>query len=417
MNHLKIGIALVSLLVILGIFQNCGSTKSTGGSNTQLSVYDSVDLFSKTLHPVLMDNCAACHGSTQTPMFAVTDAQDALHTIQEYSLVDINNPANSRFVKKIKEGHNNFPQSLADEVQAAIEEWAGSPTPPPSDDDFQSPTVQVTAPAANATVNGTVAVQVNANDNVAVTRVILHVDGVSKGQSTTSPFTVNLNTQTLTDGSHELRVSALDAAGNEGWSSLRYFNVDNSAPADFDPPTVALTAPAQNATVTGTVTISATAQDNVRVKSVTFYLDGTPIGEDTTSPYSMSWNSSTVVNGAHKLEAWAIDDVSNFAASTTRDITVTGGKVINNANAKYTWLATNVFSKRCTTCHGASKSSAGIRLHTYALVRSLVSPPNPLVSALYNSVKTGNMPPGTNDLTNTELKALSDWIELGAPDN
>ena len=43
---------------------------------------------------------------------------------------------------------------------------------------------------------------------------------------------------------------------------------------DTTPPTVSLTAPAAGATVTGTVTVSANAADNVGVAGVRFLLDG-----------------------------------------------------------------------------------------------------------------------------------------------
>ena len=64
---------------------------------------------------------------------------------------------------------------------------------------------------------------------------------------------------------------------------------------DTTAPTVSLTAPADGATVSGTVTLSATATDNVGVAGVQFKLDGTNLGaEDTSSPYSVSWNTTTV---------------------------------------------------------------------------------------------------------------------------
>ena len=47
---------------------------------------------------------------------------------------------------------------------------------------------------------------------------------------------------------------------------------------DVTAPTVSLTAPAANATIAGTVTVSASASDNVGVASVQFLLDGTNLG-------------------------------------------------------------------------------------------------------------------------------------------
>ena len=65
---------------------------------------------------------------------------------------------------------------------------------------------------------------------------------------------------------------------------------------------MSVTAPAAGATLSGTTTVTATAADAVGVAGVQFLLDGAPVGaEDTTSPYSVSWNTTTAANGAHTL--------------------------------------------------------------------------------------------------------------------
>jgi hypothetical protein len=77
-------------------------------------------------------------------------------------------------------------------------------------------------------------------------------------------------------------------------------------------PTAAITAPTGGASVSGTVTIAATASDNVGVAGVQFLLDNNPLGaEDTTSPYSISWNTTTASNGTHILRAVATDTAGN----------------------------------------------------------------------------------------------------------
>ena len=67
-----------------------------------------------------------------------------------------------------------------------------------------------------------------------------------------------------------------------------------------------------------------------------FLLDGnTTLGtEDTTSPYSVSWNTTTATNGTHTLAARARDAASNIAPRPTVTVTVdnqapTGTVVIN----------------------------------------------------------------------------------------
>jgi hypothetical protein len=85
-----------------------------------------------------------------------------------------------------------------------------------------------------------------------------------------------------------------------------------------DTPTVSLTAPSSDATVSGsTVTLTATASDNVAVGSVQFEVDGVAIGwAATTSPYTITWDSTGVTNGSHTLSAVAEDTSGNYATSS-----------------------------------------------------------------------------------------------------
>jgi hypothetical protein len=70
------------------------------------------------------------------------------------------------------------------------------------------------------------------------------------------------------------------------------------------------------------VTVSANASDNVGVVGVQFLLDGAPLGaEDTTAPYSVSWNTTTVSNGAHVLSARARDAAGNQTTSAVVNVT------------------------------------------------------------------------------------------------
>ena len=111
-----------------------------------------------------------------------------------------------------------------------------------------------------------------------------------------------------------------------------------AAALDSTAPTVSLTPPAP--IVSGTVNLAATASDDVGVAGVKFLLDGnTTIGvEDTTSPYGVSWNTTTVANGTHTLAAQARDAANNVATSTASTVTVdnqapTGTVVINGGAA------------------------------------------------------------------------------------
>src|SRR5205807_9961527 len=96
-----------------------------------------------------------------------------------------------------------------------------------------------------------------------------------------------------------------------------------SAPPDTTPPTVAITAPSNGATVAGTITLSATVTNANRIVGVRFKLDGAFLGtQDTTAPYSVSWNTTTVANGSHTLTAVARDAGGNITTSSVVTVTV-----------------------------------------------------------------------------------------------
>src|SRR5439155_583441 len=85
---------------------------------------------------------------------------------------------------------------------------------------------------------------------------------------------------------------------------------------------VSITSPPGGATVSGTVTIAATASDNVAVVGVQFKLDGANLGaEDTTNPYTVSWDTTTAATGPHTLTAVARDAAGN-ASTTSVAVTV-----------------------------------------------------------------------------------------------
>jgi poly(hydroxyalkanoate) depolymerase family esterase len=101
-----------------------------------------------------------------------------------------------------------------------------------------------------------------------------------------------------------------------------FWGLDN---LDGIAPTVAITAPTDGASVSGNVTVSATASDDVGVDRVEFLLDGALLGSDASAPYSTSWDSTTASDGAHVLQARAYDLVDNLGTSAQVNVNVSGG--------------------------------------------------------------------------------------------
>ncbi|MDB5266654.1 MAG: hypothetical protein JWN89_469 [Parcubacteria group bacterium] len=98
----------------------------------------------------------------------------------------------------------------------------------------------------------------------------------------------------------------------------------NEPVTDATAPTVSVTAPADGATVSGSsVSVTATAADNLGVSGVQFKLDNINLGsEDTTSTYGITWDSTSATNGSHVLVAVARDAAGNYATSSSITVTV-----------------------------------------------------------------------------------------------
>lgn len=102
----------------------------------------------------------------------------------------------------------------------------------------------------------------------------------------------------------------------------RFFGLDD---LDGVPPTATITAPANGASVSGNVTVSANASDNIGIERVEFLLDGALLGSDASAPYGVVWNSATATDGAHALAARAVDLAGNTGTSAAVNVTVSGG--------------------------------------------------------------------------------------------
>ena len=97
----------------------------------------------------------------------------------------------------------------------------------------------------------------------------------------------------------------------------------------------------------GTITLGATASDNVGVSKVEFYVDNVLKGTDTTSPYALTLDSTTLSNASHALVAKAYDAANNIGTSATVNFTisnVTSVEQIKNGgfeSGSTNWTATS----------------------------------------------------------------------------
>ncbi|HEU5101196.1 MAG TPA: Ig-like domain-containing protein, partial [Roseiflexaceae bacterium] len=172
----------------------------------------------------------------------------------------------------------------------------------------------------------------------------------------------------LADGGHTFQVRATDPVGNtDPTPASRTWTVATGTP-DTTPPSVTLTAPSDGATVSGSVTLSADASDNVAVARVDFIVGGEVTGSDTTAPYSISWNSASVVDGSATIIAQAVDTANLATTSagrtvtvdnTTPDTTIDSGPTgtVTSTSADFTFSANEAGSTFACSLDGAAFSA------------------------------------------------------------
>jgi hypothetical protein len=118
-------------------------------------------------------------------------------------------------------------------------------------------------------------------------------------------------------GEHFYYVLVTEADGDRLWSAPIWVT-QGTGGGDPTPPTVS----ASESGSSGTITLAATANDNVGVTNVEFYVDGVLKGADASNPYSLALDSNTLSNATHSLVAKAYDAAGNSASSTAVSFTV-----------------------------------------------------------------------------------------------
>jgi len=204
---------------------------------------------------------------------------------------------------------------------------------------------------------------------------------------------------------------------------------------DFDStaPAVTITAPPAG-DVSDTVSVEATATDNIGVAVVRFLADGDEIASDTTAPYSVEWDTTAVANGDVTLTAEADDTAGNTGTSAGVVVTVT-----NPVPVTLTQIQNDVFTPTCSAvgCHdgggpglprsmdlraGASYGSI-VNVASQQVGYARVTPGDPDNSYLVDKLEgnqaagTARMPFGGPFLSQGTIDMIRQWITDGALDN
>jgi thermitase len=196
---------------------------------------------------------------------------------------------------------------------------AGLPPPPV---DTTAPTISLASPTSGAVLKGVATFSATVSDDVGVTKVEFIHDG-SIITDIAAPYTAAWDTTTVADGSHTLQAKAYDSAGNVGQTSVISVMVSNAVVADTVAPTVTLLAPVEGSIVpkSGSLKISVSASDNVKVAEIRVYVDGKMYSSClAVTSCATSISVRKVSAGTHTIRAEALDAAGN---SSNASVTVT----------------------------------------------------------------------------------------------
>jgi probable HAF family extracellular repeat protein len=182
-----------------------------------------------------------------------------------------------------------------------------------------NPAGTLTRPAAptnlSATAVGSSRVDLGWTDSSG-TETGFRIERRTGGETFSLVETVGANTVAYSDSglapttTYEYRVLAFNVAGVSAYSNTASAT---TAAVDLVAPVVAIASPADGATVSGTVTISATASDDVGLGLLQLSVDGVVLCTTTQAALACSWNTRKVQTGAHRILARATDTSGNQA--------------------------------------------------------------------------------------------------------
>src|SRR3989344_2490397 len=187
----------------------------------------------------------------------------------------------------------------------------------PGDPDIEAPSIPANLSATPVSISQINLTWSASTDNVGVTGYRIYRNGNQIATTTAISYSDNGLTPNT---NYSYIVSAYDAVGNESGQSN---TVNTATLPDTQAPSVSLTAPSQDAMVLSTISVNASASDDVGVVGVQFKLDGVSLdAEDLATPYSITWDTITATNGTHILTAVARDSAGNTTTSVTVNVTV-----------------------------------------------------------------------------------------------
>lgn len=187
-----------------------------------------------------------------------------------------------------------------------------------------TPTILFTNPADNSFVTGTVSIQASLDieSGYTVSTVEVYINDAKLGDATASSlqnygdaritaattYSLDWDTTQEDNGPHTVWIVTTN---NEG--SITREKITSTVVNGDEAPTVEIDNLTANQKVRGTVDIQATASDDNAVAKVEFYVDGEKVGQDTSSPFAHSWDTTTLSDDTYPIKAIAYDALGQYA--------------------------------------------------------------------------------------------------------
>jgi len=189
----------------------------------------------------------------------------------------------------------------------------------------QPPTVEITYPDEGDTVSGVITINGTANDpdgDVEFVEVKIDNDSWESASGTTN-WSYEWDTTIVPDGQHAIYARSYDG---EDYSNITMVNVivDNEI---NQKPIVEIIYPVEGDNISGEITINGTADDpdgSVEFVEVKIDNESWEISSGTTN-WSYEWDTITVINGEHTINARSFDGV-NYSTIDMVNVTVNNSK-------------------------------------------------------------------------------------------
>ncbi len=195
------------------------------------------------------------------------------------------------------------------------------------------PIIAINSPQQNASFAALTSITINAtaSDTDGSIAKVEFFKGTEKlGEDTSSPFSFKWDK--VPAGAYTLTAKATDNLGATAVSS-----VEINVTASNAMPTVTITSPTDNSEFDegSAITMSASATDSDgTIAKVEFFIDDNKIGEDTSSPYTLTWKDAP--EGKHQIIAKATDDDGGSSMSKPVSITVNPVEIVKETSITLT---------------------------------------------------------------------------------